>query len=435
MEGSLNAPLSEQPVLAPAINIAFELQRQISNDKGTHEHTAAHDRRPPEGSFASDRDSRLSPITSGGTEKSGNTSDIKSPRSVGIPQTSAHTHFHRPRPGGTKISSSKEIEPSSSIPTCNITSTNAEQRGTHTMGHVPQGRVDFPTRATEVVTSFPMKAHHMDIEMENPRAERNNLGHFAPGETYDLTHARTAAQSKSTTHKRSNYQVSPTNKILVRPSTAFEHLGVHEDNHLRRSKSSDALHRSPVLKTKAHPEQPPSTNPRFFCIFCQKRFSIQEEWENHERMTHLPEDIWVCCPDVGDDPNICPFCEEINPTPLHLAYHNYQSCRSKSLYVRTFGRKDDLLQHVSQIHKVDPYHGAARLTEIGRAWRSPSLLKECHEALHCGFCGLTLASYQDRTEHVSRHFLEGADMNTWWKDRVSHDVQMEHIPDDGVANM
>jgi hypothetical protein len=81
------------------------------------------------------------------------------------------------------------------------------------------------------------------------------------------------------------------------------------------------------------------------------------------------------------------------------------------------------LQHVSQEHKVSPRQKPARLMELEDAWRQPLPLGEGHQALHCGFCGSRFPTYQERTVHVGRHFAEGMDMMSWWKERITHLAQ------------
>ncbi|KAH3909124.1 hypothetical protein HBH56_168480 [Parastagonospora nodorum] len=166
--------------------------------------------------------------------------------------------------------------------------------------------------------------------------------------------------------------------------------------------------------------------PSFYCTFCQKGFHDRSEWLSHEQTVHMPEELWVCCPRTGDFPSRCPFCEKGHPSPSHLADHNYLSCQQKPLSERTFHRKDQFLQHISQVHRVSPEQKAARLTELENAWRQPLPLEIGHRALHCGFCGENFATYQERADHVAHHFAGGLDMMCWWKDRISHE---KHHPE------
>jgi hypothetical protein len=197
----------------------------------------------------------------------------------------------------------------------------------------------------------------------------------------------------------------------------------------RKSKSNGALdgeiatyNGHTAIKPDNQAERQPPRPCTFYCTFCQKRFHSHVEWSRHEQTIHMPKELWVCCPRTGEFPKRCPFCERAHPSPAHLADHNYLSCQEKPLVGRTFSRKDRFLQHVSQVHKVSPEQKPARLTELEHAWRHSLPLHIGHQALHCGFCGQTFATYQERTEHVRRHFTDGTDMMSWWKDRISHDM-------------
>lgn len=130
----------------------------------------------------------------------------------------------------------------------------------------------------------------------------------------------------------------------------------------------------------------------------------------------------MCCPRTGESLEHCPFCTQTNPSPAHLEEHNYYSCQNKLLSERTFDRKDTFLQHIAQEHNVSAGQKPLRLTQLVEAWRHPLTLKQGHQALHCGFCGLTFSTYVERTEHVAGHFMKGTDMVSWWSERKSHHV-------------
>ena len=202
----------------------------------------------------------------------------------------------------------------------------------------------------------------------------------------------------------------------------------------RTNKSSGALN----SEFQAHQRNPDIVverlapkGPSFYCTFCQKGFHDRAEWLGHEQTVHIPEELWVCCPRTGDFPSGCPFCEKNHPSPSHLADHNYLSCQQKPLSERTFHRKDQFLQHISQLHRISPEQKPARLTELENAWRQPLPLEIGHRALHCGFCGQNFATYQDRSDHVAHHFAGGLDMMCWWKDRISHEKRQ---PDSGKSS-
>lgn len=136
----------------------------------------------------------------------------------------------------------------------------------------------------------------------------------------------------------------------------------------------------------------------------------------------MPEELWVCCPRIGESLEQCPFCAQNNPSSSHLDDHNYFTCLKKSLSERTFDRKDHFLQHIAQEHNVSAGQKPLRLTQLAEAWRRPLPLKEGHQALHCGFCGQRFSTYAERTDHVTGHFMKGIDMMSWWSERISHPV-------------
>jgi len=233
----------------------------------------------------------------------------------------------------------------------------------------------------------------------------------------DAMDARSVARPKST--------VSTVNEVPERPKTASEAHHVPLVKTTRRTKSigvsADEHHESvPSSTVESSVQQQPVKRSRYYCTFCQKRLNNRNEWLRHESAVHIQEELWVCCPRTGRFPTRCPFCEKRSPSPAHLADHNYLSCQEKPLSERSFGNRDQFLQHISQMHRIDAGQKPARLTELLDAWRQPLPINIDLKALHCGFCGIISKSYQERTAHVGRHFSEGADMMSWWSDRISH---------------
>lgn len=145
----------------------------------------------------------------------------------------------------------------------------------------------------------------------------------------------------------------------------------------------------------------------------------------------MPGELWVCCPSIEDTSRRCPFCAESSPSRSHLKDHSFFACHQKPMPERTFDRKDHFLQHVAQTHNLSADQKPIRLTELSEAWRRPLNLSQGHQALHCGFCGMMFSSYQQRTEHVSRHFMAGMDMISWWNSRMSHEIQASIVPKQG----
>lgn len=314
----------------------------------------------------------------------------------------------------------------------------AEQMEKYMPGFSPDGKIDYRAKIDEDIARIQERAMWLKQRMRLYEAERDAHHVHTQVVTDEVAYARMAAQPKlawilGEEHTHVIDGLSPvsrtTDDIPDRSSTTGKPDSTSNDRVPRRSKSSDALderarHVAVDRATVTQAERKPGKRTKFYCTFCQKRFHSRSEWMRHEQTIHMPEELWICCPRIRVSPSRCPFCEQTNPSRLHLADHNYFTCQAKPLSERTFGRQDHFLQHISQVHKVSPGQKPARLTELVKAWRHPLSLKEGHQALHCGFCGLTFENYQERTRHVSQHFLEGVEMMSWWKDRVNHDVDL-----------
>ncbi|KAH7087016.1 hypothetical protein FB567DRAFT_57073 [Paraphoma chrysanthemicola] len=218
--------------------------------------------------------------------------------------------------------------------------------------------------------------------------------------------------------------------VLKRSSTTYDRSDCVYDHVVQKSKSSSTLNASLRQKDIHMIESVKNCKP-CFCTFCFKRFDSQDKWTKHEQVMHsIPEEYWICCPRTGKLPKRCPFCDESNPSPAHLADHDYISCQARPLPERTFHQRDHFFQHIAQVHKIPPEQKPYRLMELADAWRSQTSLRTGHAALHCGFCGQIFPTYRDRTRHVSRHFSDGVNVTCWWKDRVSHDEQPPLVQQD-----
>jgi hypothetical protein len=316
----------------------------------------------------------------------------------------------------------------------------AERVEKYLPGHTVDTEVDYRAKAEEEIARIQEKARELELMMRRFKIERITPEQKALRTTDESARALIAANSKlawilgadaaeTGSIAKSTAKTSTTDDIPDSPSSFNK--AIHDASYgriPRKSKSSSALKEETrnapdVPKLDNAIQQQPSKRSKFYCTFCQKRLYSQIEWLRHERTVHMPEELWVCCPRTGEFPKRCPFCEKGHPSPAHLADHNYLSCQEKPLSERTFVLKDHFLQHISQVHKVSPGQKPARLTELENAWKHPLPAEISRQAFHCGFCGATFATYQERTAHVGRHFGEGADMMSWWRDRVSHNVE------------
>ncbi|CAO2656759.1 Nn.00g055620.m01.CDS01 [Neocucurbitaria sp. VM-36] len=444
MDRYLNAPLSDEPASVPAITAA--LKKQASHSSLARAAQAINLHHSRETSADANSDGRQTFFTTGSAPETVDTSyttHLKMVPQRKVPQTTVAipTTLQRQDSQLSGVSSPERPTTSATVGPVDMAKNWAEQMEKYMPGYSPDKRIDYRAKAEEEIARIQEKARELEERLKLYKDERNGQDVTAPIVTDDMAYAQMAAHPKLAwilggdptdvnNVGKPKSVANTTEDIPDRPRTSGRTNDIPKYSLPRRSKSSGALderaRQDAVDKMTTRPiERKPSKRPKFYCTFCHKRFHSRLEWMRHEQTIHMPEELWICCPRTGEFPRRCPFCEKSDPSPSHLTDHNYLSCQGKPLSERTFGRKDHFLQHISQVHKVSPGQKPARLTELVEAWRHPLPLKEGHQALHCGFCGSTFATYQDRTKHVSQHFIEGLDMISWWKDRVSHDVQFE----------
>jgi hypothetical protein len=440
IERYLKAPLSDEPASAPAINDA--LRKQIPRDWIDSPATLYNSR---ETSVDVHSEGRPTFFTSGSVPETVDTSytvdsKSKSHRSIAPSYSTFHPntqwlHSHDVR--GTSLDKLTIGANSGPIDMAREWADRVEKL---MPGYSPDQGIDYRAKAELEIMKIQEKAKELELMMRQFKIERNVQGHNASKTTDESARMMMAANPKlawilggDTMNVRSVPQpktaLSTTDDIPDSPRSTGKAQDIPYGRLPRKSKSNGALDEAVYKASSNVPmpgnaiEQQPSKRSRFCCTFCQKRYHSQDEWLRHERTIHMPEELWVCCPRTGEFPKRCPFCEKGHPSPAHLADHNYLSCQEKPLSERTFARKDHFLLHISQVHKVSPSQKPARLTELENAWRHALPVRIGHQALHCGFCGEIFEIYQERTTHVSRHFSEGADMMSWWRDRISHDVK------------
>lgn len=162
--------------------------------------------------------------------------------------------------------------------------------------------------------------------------------------------------------------------------------------------------RGGVTKTKRN-----DGKPRIFCCtFCCDRFGSRYEWVRHEKSLHLNLETWYCAP-LG--PSVfsavtgrehCAYCNALDPSKEHLSRHNYEACQNMSKELRSFRRKDHLVQHLRHVHQV---HAIPLIDD----WK----VETKNITSRCGFCDMTLDNWDDRIEHLARHFRRGYTMKDW----------------------
>lgn len=441
IERYLSAPLEDEPASVPAINAALQKKSSHKTNHVRQPSYAGHSR---DTSFDANSDGRRTFYTSGSAPESTGTS-------YSVLSKSAKTHQRGkshpdvptlPKLDNLDFSNTKVTSPErpTTSGTNHTDQTWADQVESLMPRYDQTSTLDYRARAEKEVMRIQAKAKLLEENMRRYKAEVNTPEPLSTRVTDEMAYEQMMARpklawilgadisdAKSIERPQSSGSILTSNtEIPDRPSSSHTLADTAQHRALRRSKSNGALdertRQAALEKRTGGIFDRPSKRPKFYCTFCQKRFHNRLEWMRHEQTLHMPEELWVCCPRTGEFPERCPFCAKDDPSPSHLADHNYLSCQEKPLSERTFNRKDHFLQHISQVHKVSPVQKPLRLTELLEAWRHPLPLNQGHQALHCGFCGKTFTSYKERTEHVAGHFLEGSDMMSWWNARVSHDV-------------
>lgn len=198
---------------------------------------------------------------------------------------------------------------------------------------------------------------------------------------------------------RNRRSLSTTSRESSASSTDSAWSSAGSLSHTRNRKSQARV-------TKSHPDNGKSRI--FCCTFCCDRFGSKFEWVRHEKSLHLNLEMWYCAP-FG--PSVfssitgkehCAFCNTLEPSQEHLSSHNYEACQNLSKELRSFRRKDHLVQHLRRVHKVQEL----------------PLLDDCKIEVksitsRCGFCDITLDNWDDRVSHLAKHFRRGYTMKDW----------------------
>lgn len=191
---------------------------------------------------------------------------------------------------------------------------------------------------------------------------------------------------------------------------------------LVRTTLSTGISSSSERRCNADEKQPTA---KYQCTFCHIELT-PKAWKRHEEYQHLPKRQWVCLADApGDDGGedlACVFCpilssDRSQSTSLQQCHHRGVECLRKPNIERTFSRKDNLVQHVKG------FHGAVPSDEMIEAWEVKA--DHSHHHWKCGFCGITLESWNIRAKHIVKHFCDGLRMDSWDSNRI---VKIEDEP-------
>ncbi|KAL3455673.1 hypothetical protein BJX64DRAFT_281902 [Aspergillus heterothallicus] len=147
---------------------------------------------------------------------------------------------------------------------------------------------------------------------------------------------------------------------------------------------------------------------RYQCTFCTDAFHKKHDWTRHEKTLHLSLEKFTCSPSGpaytdASATERCAFCDEPTPSEAHISSHRASICAQNPLTLRTFYRKDHLLQHLRTVHKTTQF------TPVMETWKS----QETEVRSRCGFCAETFTRWAERNNHLAKHFRGGAQMCDW----------------------
>ncbi|KAL6234044.1 hypothetical protein BDW75DRAFT_174170 [Aspergillus navahoensis] len=213
--------------------------------------------------------------------------------------------------------------------------------------------------------------------------------------------ARSAASSNASGSAVSNDSVSSTHSFGSHSSAGSFHRFYSAEAPRRRRRRK----RATVFPKRAAKTQEPRP---FQCTFCTDTFRTKYDWTRHEKTLHLSLESYACCPNGATytDPagsERCCFCDCLQPTNTHIESHSYTRCQEKPVVLRTFYRKDHLVQHLRLVH------GVSQFLPGMESWKS----QVDNINSRCGLCDATFVSWSERNEHIAQHFRRGALMKDW----------------------
>lgn len=154
---------------------------------------------------------------------------------------------------------------------------------------------------------------------------------------------------------------------------------------------------------------------RYFCTWptCTATFRHPYQWKRHEEAIHYCHYRWICCTTETGPVKLynCFICGETKEPLEHLASTHFASCATRMEPERTFYRQDQFAQHIKTVHFGDPL-GPKIPEDLLVACRSVNPLSK-EPSLFCGFCRVTLPSWEQRQEHVLDHLHKGAPKAAW----------------------
>lgn len=193
---------------------------------------------------------------------------------------------------------------------------------------------------------------------------------------------------------------------------SFQVSSIESNSHLQEAPTQSRAERS-------------RTSNRYQCTFCEKRFGRKFDWCRHERTIHITLELWTCpakdsliermglgprldLPHPFGDPPECQVCNALVPDHNHWEIHEFDTCAREHHLGKAFTRKDHLQQHLQRYHRCSKPLSKSHLERC-------RLVRDDVKS-RCGFCGDTLLTWSERSEHLAKHFQADCTMNQWQGD-------------------
>lgn len=279
--------------------------------------------------------------------------------------------------------------------------------------HLPSPGIGSSTAQIEPVYRSRLPRRRSLYSRQGPPKRQSMSPRLSAGPT------RSPSFSQAIDAQDAQSSFSPVSKEPLRRSDSNTSLGSNSSTHStasassaasrssRRSSSSHRRQRKITSSTSSTKKTNSDTRP-FKCTFCCDAFKSKYDWRRHEKSLHLDLEVWKCAPTEGtftDSKNIercCAYCGVPSPDSPHLETHHHQACVNRAISARCFRRRDHLAQHLRVFHKLQDLPQLDDWVEQTPAVKS-----------RCGFCDLSLASWDERADHLAGHFRQGCTMRNW----------------------